>query len=735
MWQNARRNSESTVEVAGLDADPQTWRVQPYLVVLMLGAFPAYAQEQQTSTLEEIIVTAERQAENLQDVPLAVTALSAEGLDDRGVLNLYGLRSLAPNFDVSHNNGLVKVFIRGIGKTLDNSGAEGSVALHQDGVVISYPSVQSTAFYDMERIEVLRGPQGTLYGRNATGGAVNIVTRGPSEELQVDTRLRLGNYDARELEAAVGGPIVNDRLLGRLAAYVVERDGFGENAFNGKDVDDRSEWAARGKLKLLFTEKLTAELAADYWQADDAASVVHTFGSASGELLGVLEGGNAAPNFRDIASDAVESRDVDTYGYALTVDYAISDRWSFKSLTGYRDVNGVKRSQYDGTDAPGWPSTNEETGDHFSQEFQLNLDGDSLDAVFGVYYYDGDVFVTNTVPFEFANNSPGDIFDERGTASTEAYAAFGSMTWAATEKLNLTAGVRYSDEEKHTVSSFQIRVTPFVDAFIPMDATKSWDAWTPRFSVDYKFTDDVMGYVSASEGFKSGQILPGNTGPPIDPEFVWSYEAGLKSNLFDDRLRANLTAFYYDYTDLQVSQLSGLSFTITNAAAAEVLGFEAELAYLLGENTRLDLVYGYLDSEFTEFLTEDPIHPELGTLNLAGNPLPSAPENMFTLGLSHTMPTAVGNFDLRVDWRWRDEAFFDPYKRESASQDAYSDVSVRGSYTPRNYPNWEVSLWANNLFDEDAILVNYVSLAAGGFPRNGSVNDPLTYGLEVSFSL
>ena len=353
---------------------------------------------------------------------------------------------------------------------------------------------------------------------------------------------------------------------------------------------------------------------------------------------------------------------------------------------------------------------------------------------FGLYYFDDDIFVTNTVPFQFAINLPTDIFDERGHAKAEALAAFGSVTWAATDRLNLTAGVRYSYEERHSISSFQLRILLFgLDLFIPLDEKRSWNAWTPRFSIDYALTDDTMVYFTASKGFKSGQILVGNTSPPINPEFIWSYEGGVKSLLLDGKLKANLSAFFYDYSDLQVSQLAGLSFTITNAASAEVIGFEAELAYLLGENTQLELIYGYLDSEFTEFFTEDPIFPALGTQNLAGNPLTNAPKHMFNVGVSQNFPTSVGDFEVRADWRYRSTAYFDPYKRASASQDGYSNVSMRGTWQPHNQP-WSISAWANNLWDEEAIVHNYVSLESGGFPRNGGLNQPRTFGIEFSYN-
>lgn len=700
----------------------------------MLLPLPSYSQDR--GVLEEVIVTAQRRAENLQDVPLAITALSSDMLSKKGARDIYGLTSLVPNLDIAQNNGRVKIFIRGIGLSLDNSGAEGGVAVHQDGVVISYPTIQGTSFHDIERIEVLRGPQGTLFGRNATGGAVNIITRGPTEELQVNARATIGNFNTREFEVGVGGPLVKDKLLGRIAFNKVDRDGFGRNSFDNSEIDDRDEIAFRGKLKWLATEDLTVELGMDYWDANDRGSVVHTFGSAFGTLQGVVDGGSGAQTFRGIASDAEESRDIRTFGYDLTLTYQINDELTFKSLTGYRDQDGVKKSQYDGTDAPGWPTTNEESGVHFSEEVQLNWDTDRIKAVVGLFYFDNDNFVTNTVPFLFASNLPGDIFDERGHAKTKAYAAFGSVTWAATEKLNLTAGIRYSDEKRTTESSFQLVIVPAFggpNLFIPVNAERSFDAITPRFSIDYALTDDSMAYFTVSKGFKSGQILPGNLSPPINPEFIWSYEGGVKSVLLDGKLKANLSAFFYDYSDLQVSQLAGLSFSITNAAAAEVLGFEAELTYLLTENTQLEFVYGFVDSEFTEFFTGDPIFPALGTLNLKGNPLPNAPKHMFTASASHSFPTSVGDFDVRADWRYRSTAYFDPYKRESASQDAYSTVSMRGTWQPNNQP-WSVSAWANNLFDEEAFLHNYVSLVSGGFPRNGAVNHPRTFGLEFSYS-
>ena len=705
------------------------------LALFMFDAVAIFAQEKEKGVLEEVIVTAQRRTENLQDIPLAVTSFSARNLSDKGVYDLFGLTSLAPNLDVVQNNGRVKVFIRGIGLTLDNSGSEGAVAVHQDGVVIAYPNSQGTSFHDIERIEVLRGPQGTLFGRNATGGTLNIITRGPTEEVKINARANFGNYETREFELGVGGPLVKDKLLGRAAFYKVDRDGFGKNSFDGKDIDDRDEVAARGKLKWQVTDDLTAEVAMDYWEADDSGAVVHTFGSAFGELQGVVEGGSGKPSFRDIASETEESRDMRTYGYSVDITYEINENFTFKSLTGYRDEHSVKKSQYDGTDNPGWPSTNVNSGVHFSQEFQLNWDTDRINSVFGLYYFDDDVFVTNTVPFEFAINLPGDIFDERGHAETEAYAAFGSLTWAVTERLNLTAGVRYSDEKRTTESSFQLRIQLFgLDLFLPLNNQRSYDAWTPRFSIDYALTDDSMVYFTASRGFKSGQILPGNTAPPLNPEFIWSFEGGIKSVLFGDRLKANLSAFYYDYTDLQVSQLLGLSFTLTNAAAAEAIGVEAELAYLLTENTQLELVYGFLDNEFTEFYTQDPIFPELGLLNLKGNPLPNSPKHMFTASASQTFPTTMGDFDVRVDWRWKDAAYFDPYKRESASQDSYSNVSMRGTFQPRNQ-NWSLSAWVTNLTDKKAFVTNYISLASGGFPRNGDINDPRTYGIELRYEM
>ena len=703
--------------------------------LFLFDAVAAYAQEQDKGVLEEVIVTAQRRTENLQDIPLAVTSFSAKNLNDKGVYDLFGLTSLAPNLDIVQNNGRVKVFIRGIGLTLDNSGSEGAVAVHQDGVVIAYPNSQGTSFYDIERIEVLRGPQGTLFGRNATGGTLNIITRGPTDEVKVNARANFGNYEAREFELGVGGPLVKDKLSARAAFYKVDRDGFGENTFNGEDIDDRDEIAARGKLKWQVTDELTVVAAIDYWDADDSGAVVHTFGSAFGELQGVVEGGNGKESFRDIASETEESRNMRTYGYSLDITYEINENFTFKSLTGYRDEHSVKKSQYDGTDNPGWPSTNWNSGVHFSQEFQLNWDTDRINSVFGLYYFDDDVFVTNTVPFEFAINLPGDIFDERGHAKTEAYAAFGSLTWAVTDRLNLTAGVRYSDEKRTTESSFQLRIQLFgLDLFLPLNNQRKYDAWTPRFSIDYALTDDAMVYFTASRGFKSGQILPGNTAPPLDPEFIWSYEGGIKSVLFNDRLKANLSAFYYDYSDLQVSQLLGLSFTLTNAAAADAIGVEAELAYLLTENTQLELVYGYLDNEFTEFFTQDPIFPELGIQNLKGNPLPNSPKHMFTLSGSHSFPTAMGDLDFRVDWRWRDTAYFDPYKREVASQDSYSNVSMRGTFQPRNQ-NWSISAWVNNLTNKNAYITNYISLASGGFPRNGDINDPRTYGIELRYEM
>jgi iron complex outermembrane receptor protein len=714
---------------------------------------PVYAQ----SVLEEVIVTAQKREQTIQEIPSAITAYGAEDLANLGVDDIYDIRGIAPNVEVVRIIDITTAYIRGVGSKFLGSGADGSVAFHTDGVYVPRPRTQAASFYDIERIEILRGPQGTLYGRNATGGSINIITRKPTEELDGFAKLTFGNYERINFEGAIGGSLThNNTLLGRLSVVSLNHEGYGENVFTGNDIDDQEEYGARLQLQWVPTEDFDVLLIADAYRAHDAAGGWHVLGPGKEgvPITGVLLGGSLPPDPRDIAMETDPERSHRIYGFSGIATWRIDDQWTFKSLSGYREGTTNLFTDIDGVELFLGPLKENETGDSFSQELQLQFSNDRLDALLGAYYFtesiDGDVDIPfrllevlgtcqppinscddlhlGIIPVPFP---PGTLFSPDALLDTDAWAVFFNADYRLTDRLLLTAGIRYNYEKRKLDGTFTAP-TPFAPTVIPHGGSESWDDWTPKLGLSYNFTDNVMAYVTWSEGFKSGTFVT-NPNPAVEPEELTAYEAGIKALTWNGRLQANVAGFIYDFKNLQVNRIVGALVITENASDAEINGIEAEFAALLGETVEARLNLAWLDATYKDFSAVDPARLELGELDLSGNDMTAAPEYSVHAALAKRFNLANGStVTLSGHYTWRDDQFYEPFNQPNAFQEAYGEFGARLSWLSTDR-KLEVAAWGRNLDDETAIVNNVISTDVFGFPRLAALNEPRTYGIDILY--
>jgi len=690
--------------------------------------------------IADVIVTARKVVETTQQAPLAITVFSGEELAARGIENVQKLQALAPSLSIGQINGMAQITSRGIG--LDNflPGADPSVALHVDGVVVSQPGAQLGSFFDLERVEVVRGPQGTLYGRNSTGGSINLVTRRPGNDFSGYANVSYGNYEALIVEAALGGPLVADKLLARVAIKTEDRAGYGDNIRVGRDVDDASRQAIRGQILARPGERLELLLIGEYTRADDA-DYQHKYKSdafpgATNPIfrpLGPLLGGTFAPGTRDINTD-IEPRN-DRYAWAVTgvAEFALNDVVSLKSISGYRRFRTNPTTDLDATQARVLGNNLGNQTKQFTQEIQGLMSRDRLKAVLGAYYFNEDLLADNRIGPDPFVPTPQLILNAYGTIDTESVAAFANLTYDFTEQLALNVGGRWSTERREGHSIFSRAGAPAV----LFDTGATTHDFTPRVGLEWHPERDILVYASYSEGSKSGIISAGNIAPILRPEEVEAYEAGVKTTIFDRKLRANLAVYRYDITDLQISRTQPGTSPATvvtifeNAASARSQGAEVELTWRPNGALRFDALAGYLDAEFERFSTLNPLDvPNAVLLDLRGNRLVQAPEWTTSLAVSYGIDTPGGRFSINGDVQHQSEIFFTPFNQQLTSQDQVTRYNAALRFDDRG-ERWSATLWGRNLTDELVATNNFVISTARFI--SAQYAPPRTYGATVEF--
>ena len=712
------------------------------LALLLCAGLAASASAATETILEEVIVTAERRAASLQDVPIAITAFSAEQLDQSGLQTTVDLQYRTPGLVFTTNAALGQPYIRGIGTDIINVGTDPSVAVHVDGVYQTRATASIQDMFDIDRVEVVRGPQGTLYGRNATGGAINVLTREPSRELQAAIDLLYGNYDKTRARGMINLPIVDDRILLRASAFVSRRDGYTHDVLRDLRVDDEDIWAARGKLRLNLTDALNLTLSADHSKERStrnlAPKVNPNLPSPARDLFGAV----ISQDPRIVQYDHELHTNIDHTALGAALEWDLGGA-IFKSISGYTDSRNDIELDIDATEVDfTWDIENEEDS-AFSQELQLVSNGEGrLEWVLGAFYLHEKAGQHLQI---FISPLAANI-DYPVENRVDAWALFGQGSFDLTQRLRLTAGLRYSHEKKD--ADFLNVVTDpfglltgvpgggvFRTAFAP---GKDWQAWTPKFGIDYSVSDDVLLYASVTRGFKSGGFNLLGGGEQFEPEYIWSFEGGFKSTLLDQRLRLNMTAFYYDYSDLQVNRFNpatgGATTTVTNAAAAKVKGIEAEVQALLMRGLELDLGVAALDATYEDFLSANPDAPDpFLERDLSGNTLPRSPGLTVSAGLQYAWPVSDrGTLTLRGEARYQSHIWFDQFNSSDVEEGAYTLLNAFATFASAD-EHWRVQLYGRNLSDK--LYRQSVIRATSLIGTLDFWGAPRTYGIELGYRL
>ena len=694
--------------------------------------------------LEQVIVTAQKRQENLQDVPFAVSAIGADALETYQVNNLLGLRDMVPNASFQQRLSSGVVTIRGIGFDVITAGADSSVAVHTDGVYISRPPAALVGLYDLDRIEIERGPQGTLYGRNSTGGVIDIITHKPTEDTEGYIDVGVGNYNAVDVEGALGGAIVPDKLLARIAFKTDDHGGYGTNLFNGSDIDNLRTQAMRLELLLNATDKLSFLLISDFFWENDNAFAFHYLGpytpncSGSGGaaiLVCPAAHGFVPPSdLFDVDQDAPTRDQRRFYGNSLTSTLDL-DWAKLVSITGERHTHTYFRGDLDGTsDALADNLSREEDANQISQEFQLSGDSVRVPWLAGLYYFHETDFARANGYFAAPVPAPLDgPYFQGANLSTDAYAAFGQATYHFTDDLSATAGGRYSDEKRQIANEqLKLGVTDTFRANLPLADQATFNAFTPKASLEYKYANSGSTYITIQKGFKSGGFAAGSVQPAFQPETVWDYEMGLKATWLEDRLLTNLAAFHYDYKDLQQGIVAGTSTIIGNVPKARIDGFEFETKAVISSHFSMDANGGYLNARFGPYSDIDSgKNNEL--FELGGNQLSQAPKVSGTLGAQYMTPAPGGKLTLRGEAYSSSRIYFTPFNAPNLSQSPYTLENAFVTWNS-DAESWTVSAFVKNISDKTIVSSAFVSAAFVGAAVNAALLPPRTFGINVKRS-
>jgi iron complex outermembrane receptor protein len=731
---------------------------------------PRTAPEQAAAdagTTGEIIVTAQKRSESVQKIPLAVSAIGGDSLQQRGATGLSALGQVVPGLNVSEQVGQARLTLRGIGVDNISTGAESSVAFNQDGIFYSRSAAALASFYDVDRVEVLRGPQGTLYGRNATGGSVNIITNGPTNSLHGALNLTGGNRETINGDGYLSGPL-SDTVSARLSFQVQHHDGYGKNLVTGSDIDTKNSQAVRGQLRFKPTDRLSILVAADYYRSRDRSNSYHYFGPAGVTPAGapitptsLLLGGFAPASRRDIAAAHDPKARANFYGGRVDVGYEVSDNVTVRSLSAYRRSDYQVHSDISPLAVDLFPLTVTEKSDQFTQEFQLNIDKDSNKFVAGVFYLHETIDGSLAAPLNLLAVGGPNFFVQGffagGRLKTDAAAAYAQDTYSLTDALRLTLGGRFSWERKgvndQSDFSFAMPYSPTNVPLVPHHIDdKTFKSFTPKIGIDIDLAPRTLAYASFSKGFKSGTYNLGSGGPPLRPEKVDAYEAGLKTTLADGMFRANIAGFYYNYSDLQVGKVQGQLVVLENAATARIYGLEGEFVARPVPDLSLSVNASWLHARFRSYTTADQARPSgdgatfvnasgvpvaAGTpgavpaFNLSGNTLPQSPNYTISLAAEYAFHLPKGTLTVRGESNWSDRVYFSPFNRAPVSQPAYSLQNAFVSYD--NGENWRLSAFIKNIANKTILASGQVATSLLGSPVIGFVQPPRTFGATVGY--
>ena len=751
----------------------------------LIAAFTAQGADAQQPTdssvqaglvLEEIVVTARRREESLMDTPVSITAFTMDELNARQIEQSHQIAEATPNLVyrnfTANTNIAAIVYIRGIGQGDHIPTVQPGVGTYVDGAYVANTTGAIMDLADIESIEVLRGPQGTLFGRNTIGGAILINTVKPSDEFYGDVDIALGEYSLRQIKASVNVPFT-DNFFGKFAVLGRDKDGYidtpnipNDNGLPGEEttafrgalrwvtdsaaIDWAFDWSNRKSagtptvlsadgIRVLPPNPAARFMGTFYWQYD--AIIAPLIGTPTAASLDL-----PAPEEMVAANNEYLPADADIWSTTLTAEWEITDNVTLKSVTYYRDQESIDGGDFDLTELPVVAAGNEIFADQLSQEFQIlgsALDG-RLNYVAGLYYFEEEVLDLQSAPFPIFQLISG------AHVENESSALFGQFTYDFNDNVSLTVGGRYTDEKLVTISDDNIHYVdrwfcappgpvppppppvafacaaqfppgstpgyaqlpqppdPFSFKYVPNGRfTAEEERFEPYVNLAYRWNENLMGYVSYSEGFKGGgfaqRIPPGGLFTSFKPEFAEVIELGFKWSSPNNRIRLTGAIFDTDYQDLQVEVSSQLGTLLANAADAEIQGFELELAAAVTDRLQIGVGLGTLDAEYKNARSDAELVAGTGTqpVQLTFSPdnrLANIADVQANASVVYRAPVATGEIVARLDWNYSDDYFVDPANFPGSLVPSWSIYN--GSVTYIHEAGWEISLQGRNLTDE-----------------------------------
>lgn len=688
--------------------------------LVLAGAFAGQAisgaavaqPEDTTKIIEEVVVTAQKRSQSVQEVPVSMTALNSETLQQLGVTDATDLQFIVPSMQVGGLVGNTSINIRGVGLNLVVANGSPGVAVHVDGVYQPNSAMGNLAQTDLERIEVLRGPQGTLYGRNATGGAVNFITQAPTHEFEGHFQAGYAEYDESQVQGVINVPI-SDRVQARAVVdWTKRRDGFVKNIFpDGQDVIKSD--TVSGRLRL--TADLTADLALDI-----TGGFVDTTGPLYAYTLRnqpVEELVAVNPWLADVVlpekpwRTSINNRvDLDRkYRFAsATLTWEIGELQA-KSITGYQHLKDDTLGDDDGSNVNAFPPNRVYDTKTITQEFNVSGAIGPVDTVVGLFYMDDDYdsLIDFSFPLGVSILPPfsRQVFQQM-PLNTESVAIFGDATWNVTQRFRLIGGIRFSEDSLTNSQENYLRFGPTAPPLFvcPLQTNKAeFDSTTWRTGAQLDVSEASNLYATVSTGFKAGGFNRNTCGQTYKPEEITAYEIGSKNLFFNNTVALNASAFFYDYTDLQLSQQVDIAQQITNAAEAEVKGLELEGRWQPDDHWTVYANVTFLDATFTDFLNVDALMPSLGVQDVSGNHLYAAPEQAANIGVSYrTGDLGFGNITFRADASQRTKYYFAEFNEALDRQDGFTMVDLAMIWDSPS-ETYRVRLYAENVTDEAII--------------------------------
>ncbi|MBB6522143.1 TonB-dependent receptor [Pseudoteredinibacter isoporae] len=662
--------------------------------------------------LEEVVVTARKRSESLQETPLSVVALGAENLEQQNISDLKGIEMKMPNVAAGGAGGLggsnAAFFVRGIGTDRNAVNQETPIALYVDDAYYGRTDGALLSVLDVAQVEVSRGPQGTLFGRGATGGAIRYITQKPTDELEAKVQLNIGSENRRDVKAVVNLPVSEDVAF-RFTGATLNQDGHVKGVLSGVDYGDKNSDLFRAYMRWQLSDN--AEL---LWSAD------YTKGNSNGGASVLIARNNNAPFVQGEAGAGFDIANIplgdysksyqtgenfyksDNRGSNLTINWGLSDSIEFKSSTSWRKIDVTGAYDTDGTPASLFEQNFDRNIDMLSQEFQFSGEGDGHSWLAGFFYYSEEASDQRDV---YTTRNSRDRTSTRivNPYEVESYAVFGQASFDLNDQWSLTSGLRYTYDDKSIVAN---ELNPAGAKKITEDVRNSdtWSALTGRISLEYQMNDDVFLFTSLARGYRSGGFndrIRADLGADnffgitaFDEETLDVAELGLRSELLDQRLRFNMTFFYGEYDDMQISSLlpGTTRNVIQNIGAAEISGLEGEFTFLINDVFSVDGAFGYLNADYTR------IESDRASVGLDSD-FARAPEISYAIGLEADWGETIA----RIDYGWKDDFRSVTPDANFIQQEAYGLLNANVRCRPEG-SNWQLSIYGTNLTDEHYLV-------------------------------